>query len=192
MLAAALRAATTCCAALAATLVAAPARADAHVSVTTAFSNVIADLVAVARTPDWYERREGMDPLDADGHASRDSTHLVVQEGGPGGADVLTVRYPIDAAGIFRTFVGAGVGRAEYYAGGADTAAVPLAFRDSHHSLDAVAEVGSEWHASERLRINASVRWTDMAGEARAVRTDDGPVGAEPLVLALGLGYRFR
>lgn len=191
MLATALRAVSSCCAALATTLVATPAYADAHAPVTTAFSNLLTGLISAAKTPDWYERREGMDPLDADGQASRDSTHLVVQEDGLGGADVLTVRYPIDAAGIFRTFVGAGVGRAEYYDDGVTAAAVPLAFRDSHHSLSAVAEVGSEWHASDRLRVNASVRWTDTR-DAQAVRTDDGPVGAEPLVLALGLGYRFR
>jgi hypothetical protein len=193
MLATDFRAALTCCVAVAAALVTVPAQADPNVPVTMAFSDVLAGLGAAARTPNWYERRQGMDPLDADGHDSRDSMHLVVQEDGLGGADVLTVRYPIDADGIFRTFVGAGLGRAEYYEeNGAETTAVPLAFRDTHHSLGAVAEVGSEWHASERLRVNASVRWADMAGDARAVRTDNGPVSAEPLVLALGLGYRFR
>ena len=90
MLATALRAASTCCVALVTTLVATPAWADARPPVTTAFSNLLTDLISAARTPDWYERREGMDPLDADGHASRDVTHLVVQEDGLGGADVLT------------------------------------------------------------------------------------------------------
>lgn len=190
MLATAFRAALGCTVAAAA-LLATPARADAHFPVTTAFSNVLADLIEAAHTPAWYERREGVDPLDADGHASRDSMHLVVQEDGLGGSDVLTVRYPIDTDGIFRTFVGAGVGRANYYEERADAAVVPFAFRDSHHSLGAVAEVGSEWHASERLRVNASVRWTDT-GDAQAARTDDGPVAADPLVLAVGLGFRFR
>ena len=193
MLANALRAALTCCVAVSAALVTLPARADPNLPVTMAFSNVLADLGAAARTPNWYERREGMDPLDADGRRSRDSMHLVVQEDGLGGADVLTVRYPIDADGIFRTFIGAGLGRADYYEeNGAETTAVPLAFRQTHHALGAVAEVGSEWHASERLRVNASLRWADMADDARAVRTDNGPVGAEPLVLAVALGYRFR
>jgi len=193
MLANAVRAALTCCVALSAALVTVPARADPHVPVTMAFSDVLADLGAATRTPNWYERREGMDPLDADGHDSRSSMHLIVQEDGLGGTDALLVRYPIDADGIFRTFIGAGLGRAEYYEeNGAETNAVPLAFRDSHHSLGAVAEMGSEWHASERLRFNASLRWADIADGARAVRTDKGPVGAEPLVLAVALGYRFR
>jgi hypothetical protein len=193
MLANAARATLACCLALGAAGVAVPAWADNHLPVTMAFSDVLADLGAAAHTPNWYERREGMDPLDADGHASRDSMHLVVQEDGLGGTDVLTLRYPIDRDGMFRTFVGAGLGRAEYYEEkGVDASVVPLAFRDSHHSLGAVAEVGSEWHASERMRVNASVRWADIAGNARAVRTDNGPVGAEPLVLAVALGYRFR
>jgi hypothetical protein len=158
-----------------------------------AFSDVLAELGATDRTPQWYERREGIDPLDVDGQGSRNSLHLVVEEDGPGGADVLTLRYPIDTDGIFRTFIGAGLGRAEYYEeNGAETTAVPLAFRDTHHALGAIAELGSEWHASERLRVNASLRWADVAGDARAIRTDHGPVSAEPLVLALGLGYRFR
>jgi hypothetical protein len=193
MLANAARATLACCITVCAATVAVPARADEPLQVTMAFSDVLADLGAAARTPYWYERREGMDPLDVDGQDSRDSMHLVVQEDGLGGTDVLTLRYPVDNDGIFRTFVGAGLGRAEYYEeNGAAMALVPLAFRDTHHSLGAIAEVGSEWHASERLRFNASVRWADIAGNARAIRTDKGPVGAEPLVLALALGYRFR
>jgi hypothetical protein len=193
MLADAARVSLACCLVLGTAGFAASARADTHVPITKAFSDVLADLGVAARTPNWYERREGMDPLDADGRDARNSMHLVVQEDGVGGTDVLTLRYPIDRDGIFRTFVGAGLGRAEYYdEKGVDAAVVPLAFRNTHHSLGAVAEVGSEWHASERMRVNASVRWADIAGNARAVRTDDGPVGAEPLVLAVALGYRFR
>lgn len=183
----------TCCLAAAATMASMPAHGDSNLPGKTDFSAVLANLAATAPAALWYERREGVDPLDADGRGSRDSMHLVVQEDGPGGADVLTVRYPIDVDGIFRTFVGAGLGRAEYYEeNDAATAAVPLALRDTHHALGAVAEVGSEWHASARLRVNASVRWADVAGSARVVRTDSGPVSAQPVVLALGLGYRFR
>jgi hypothetical protein len=193
MLANVFRVTLSCCVTLCAATIATPAHADSPSTVTNEFSDVLADLGVAARLRSWYERRHGMDPLDADGHDSRDSTHLVVEEDGVGGADVLTVRYPIDADGIFRTFVGAGLGRAEYYEeGGAESAAIPLAFRETHHALGAVAEVGSEWHASDRLRVNASVRWADVAGDARAIRTEHGPVSAEPIVLALALGYRFR
>ena len=183
----------TSCIATCAALVAVPARGDSSLPVTMAFSDVLADLASSATTPLWYERREGVDPMDADGHDSRTAMHLVVEEDSLGGADVLTVRYPIDATGIFRTFVGAGLGRAEYYVeNGAETTAVPLAFRNTHHALGAVAEVGSEWHASEQLRFHASVRWADVAGDARAVHTDNGPVSAQPVVLGLAVGYRFR
>lgn len=177
------------CAALAAV----PAHADPHVPVTMAFSDVLADLAESATARLWYERREGVDPMDADGHDARTSLHVVVQEDSLGGADVLTVRYPIDGTGIFRTFVGAGLGRAEYYVeNGVETTVVPLAFRSTHHALGAVAEFGSEWHASEQLLLHASVRWADVAGDARAVRTDNGPVSAQPVVLGLAVGYRFR
>lgn len=180
-----------CCFATCAAMASVSAHGDASLPVTMAFSDVLADLAATPTL--WYERREGVDPLDVDGHDSRTSMHVVVQEDGPDGADVLTVRYPIDATGLVRTFVGAGLGRAEYYLeNGAETTAVPLAFRGTHHALGAVAEVGSEWHASEQLRVHASVRWAEVAGYAHAVRTDNGPVSAQPVVFGLALGYRFR
>jgi hypothetical protein len=182
-----------CCLVAGAAVAPVPAHADAKLDVTTAFSSVLADLATAAKSLQWLERRAGIDPMNTDGHGSRSAMHLVVQEDGLGGTDVVTVRYPLLTHGVFRTFLGAGVGRAEYYEeNGPETYAVPLAFRDTHRDLGAVAEVGSEWHASEQLRVNASVRWSDVANDARALRTDSGPVVAEPLVIGLALGYRFR
>ncbi|HEX9207712.1 MAG TPA: OmpW family outer membrane protein [Steroidobacteraceae bacterium] len=182
-----------CCVVASAALAPVPAHADAKLDVTTAFSTVLADLTAAAKNLHWLERRAGIDPMNSDARVSRSSMHLFVQEDGLGGADVVTVRYPLLAHGVFRTFLGAGLGRAEYYEErGAETYAVPLAFRDTHHDLGAVAEIGSEWNAGEQLRVNASVRWSDVANDARALRTDNGPVGAQPLVIGLALGYRFR
>jgi hypothetical protein len=45
---------------------------------------------------------------------------------------------------------------------------------------------------SDRVRFDISARWADLASEARALRTDHGPVIAQPLVFAISLGYRFR
>ena len=45
---------------------------------------------------------------------------------------------------------------------------------------------------SERVVFGADLRWVDLDGRANALSSDYGPVSANPLLLGISLGYRFR
>ena len=142
--------------------------------------------------PDWFVRCSGVDALaDAD-QTINQSVLLRLQEDRLDGTDLLTVRYALDADGVFRTFLGAGLGRSEYYPEDLRSTDIPLSLRGRRTALGAAAELGGEWSLSDRVHLNASARWADLAQDARALRTDHGPVVAQPVVLAVSFGYRFR
>lgn len=142
--------------------------------------------------PDWFQRCSGIDALADVNHAISKGMLLRLQEDRIDGTDLLTLRYALDSNGVFRTFIGAGLGRTEYYAEDLRSSEIPLSLRGKRTALGAAAELGGEWSVGEQVRVNASARWADIADEARALRTDHGPVVAQPLVLALSVGYRFR
>jgi hypothetical protein len=145
-----------------------------------------------ANDPDWFERVSGVDPSADGDQLIAQGMLLRLQEDRIDGTDLLTLRYSLDSSGTVRTFVGAGLGRSVYYAEDLRSTEVPLSLRGKHTMLGAAAEVGTEWAVSEQVRLDLSARWADLASEARVLRTDHGPVVAQPLVLVISLGYRFR
>ncbi len=142
--------------------------------------------------PDWFERVSGVD-------ASADGDQLIaqgmllrLQEDRIDGTDLLTLRYSLDSSSRLHTFVGAGLGRSVYYAEDLRSTEIPLSLRGKRTTFGAAAELGGEWAVSDEVRFNVSARWADLASEARALRTDHGPVIAQPVVLVVSIGYRFR
>ena len=142
--------------------------------------------------PDWFERVSGVD-------ASADSDQLIaqgmllrLQEDRIDGTDLLTLRYSLDSDTAFHTYVGAGLGRSVYYAEDLHSTEIPLSLRSKHMNLGAAAEFGGVWAVSDRMHFDLSARWADLASQARALRTDHGPVVAQPVVFAVSLAYRFR
>ena len=106
---------------------------------------------------------------------------------------MLTARYTLRDSGALRTYAGAGLNQAQYFHD-ADDGPGPTFFtrRNRGRSLGAAAEVGAELRVSERVLVSADVRWADLDERAEALRAESGPVGADPVVVGVGVGYRFR
>ena len=136
--------------------------------------------------PDWLQFRSGDEPVEVTASAGAGALSLVVQEDRPDGTELLTARYTLLDRGDLRTYAGAGLNRAQYFG--------PTLFtrRNRHTSMGAAAEVGAELQLSERILFNAGVRWADLAEDAEALHSENGPVAADALMLGLSVGYRFR
>jgi len=141
--------------------------------------------------PDWLRR------LDADRPSATTADDgdvcVTLQDDRPDGFELLTARYTLHEAGVLRTYAGAGLNRAQYFQDDPEDPG-PTWFnkRNRRTSLGAAAEIGAEVQVSSRMRVNADLRWIDLDSRAEALRTDHGPVVAEPLMLGVAIGYRFR
>jgi len=140
--------------------------------------------------PQWLVE-QSQDAIDPDAPAADTVAQLVVQQDRRDGAELLTVRYPLAERGALRTYAGAGLNRAVYFADDAG-APVMLTRRNRHSSLGVAAEVGAELQLSRRLMVNADLRWADLAEDAVLLRADEGYVGADPLSVGVSVGWRFR
>jgi hypothetical protein len=140
--------------------------------------------------PQWLVE-QSQDALDPDAPAGDTVAQLVVQQDRRDGAEMLTVRYPFATRGALRTYAGAGLNRAVYFA---DDAAAPtmLTRRNRQSSLGAAAEVGAELQMSPRLMLSADLRWADLDADAVLLRADDGYVGADAVAIGVSVGWRFR
>ncbi len=143
-------------------------------------------------SPDWLQRRSGTDPLEFTVPPEGEDARLVLQEDRPDGTDLVTVRYAFDDTGAFRTYAGAGMNRAVYFMDGADPGPSLMSRRNRRSSIGAAAEFGAELRFSEHLALNADLRWFDLDDRAYALRSAAGPVGADPVMLGLTVGYRFH
>lgn len=139
--------------------------------------------------PGWLLERT-RDPTDPSLVAD-ELAQLVVQRDRPDGAELLTLRYPLLAHGRLRTYAGAGLNRAVYFAddGGAP---VLLIRRNREQSLGAAAELGAELQLGGRVMLSADLRWADLHDDAILLRSGDGLVGADPVSVGVALGWRFR
>jgi opacity protein-like surface antigen len=147
---------------------------------------------ASSNKPDWL-REQSQSGLDDDSTASTsDSLQLVVQQDRRDGTDLLTLRYPLAAAGNLRTYAGAGLNRAVYYADAGYTVPTFISRSNRHRSTGAAAELGAELRLSEQVMVNAGVRWVDLDQQAILLRTADGLVGADPVSVGVSLGWRFH
>lgn len=140
--------------------------------------------------PAWLleQSHDDMDPEPAPGD---DGLQLVLQEDRRDGADLLTLRHPLAAAGPLRTYAGAGLNQAVYFTNTSDGPALNNR-RNRHRSLGGAAELGAELRFSERVNLTADVRWIEIDDTAQVIKSERGLVGADPVTYGVSLGWRFR
>lgn len=153
---------------------------------------ILARTLTVVRReqPAWLVE-ESQATLDPGADPSDSVAQLVMQQDRRDGADLLTVRYPLVSRGALRTYAGAGLNRAVYFADDAN-APVMLTRRNRQSSLGAAAEFGAELQLSRQLMVGADLRWADLADDATLLRAEDGYVGADSVSVGVSVGWRFR
>ncbi len=147
-----------------------------------------------AETPDWLHHRTGGRLVDGTAPPAGSDLCVVLQEDRPDGTELVTARYTMRDQGALRTYVGAGVNRAQYFHDAGDDDPGPTLFnrRNRHTSFGVAAELGAELHVTRRVLLSADLRWADLDARAEALRAEHGPVAADSLLLGLVVGYRFR
>jgi hypothetical protein len=140
--------------------------------------------------PEWLleQSHDDMDPEPAPGD---DGLQLVLQEDRRDGAELLTLRHPLADLGPLRTYAGAGLNQAVYYADSGDGPALNNR-RNRHRSLGGAAELGAELRFGERVNLTADVRWIDIDDAAEIIKCSSGLVAADPVTYGVSLGWRFR
>lgn len=156
----------------------------------------VASSLAVAgdEGPDWLDpqwlSRPSSSPVDSPPQRS-DQVLLVAQRERNDGAEMLTLRFPVAELGPVLAYAGAGLNRTVYFA----ETEFGETFTTGHgrnRSLGAAAELGAEWHVTDRLAMSADLRWIDLASDAGLLRSGQSLVAADPLALGVSLGWRFR
>ena len=140
--------------------------------------------------PEWLVERSH-EEFDPESQASDDSLQLVVQRDRRDGADLLTVRHSLVTMGALRAYAGAGINRTKYFVDQGDTQELLLR-RNRDSAVGAAAELGAELRVSEQLMLSADLRWADLADDAELLRNDGNLIVADPLVMGLTVGWRFR
>jgi OmpW family len=141
------------------------------------------------KRPDWIVE-QSHDTVDPQTHPGDDSAQLVLQQDRRDGADLLTLRYPLAEHGALRAYAGAGLNQAVYFQDDGEPAI--MSGRNRARSLGAAAELGAEFRLSERLLLQADLRWADLDEQAALLRSEDGLVGADAVSLGVSIGWRFR
>jgi len=141
------------------------------------------------KRPDWIVE-QSHDAVDPQTRPGEDSAQLVLQQGRRDGADLLTLRYPLAEHGALRAYAGAGLNQAVYFEDGGEPAI--MSRRNRARSLGAAAELGAELRLSERLLLQADLRWADLDEQAALLRSEDGLVGADAVSLGVAIGWHFR
>jgi opacity protein-like surface antigen len=139
--------------------------------------------------PDWLLRPSSS--LADEESQSSDAMQLVLQRHRIDGAELLTLRVPIATFNTVLAYAGAGVNRAKYLVDVNDSQASTTGY-GRRRSLGAAAELGAEWHVTQRLAMSADLRWIDLAADAGLLRSGDSLVAADPVSLGVRLGWRFR
>lgn len=141
------------------------------------------------KRPDWIVE-QSHDTVDPQTRPGEDSAQLVLQQDRRDGADLLTLRYPLAEHGALRAYAGAGLNQAVYFEDGDEPAI--MSRRNRARSLGAAAELGAELRLSERLLLQADLRWADLDEQAALLRSEDGLVGADAVSLGIAIGWHFR
>ena len=141
------------------------------------------------KRPDWIVE-QSHDEIDPRARPGDDSAQLVLQQDRRDGADLLTLRYPFAERGTWRAYAGAGLNQAVYFEDGGEPAI--MSRRNRARSLGAAAEIGADLRLSERLLLQADLRWADLDEQAALLRSEDGLVGADAVSLGVSIGWHFR
>lgn len=140
--------------------------------------------------PDWLQHRSRREPVSPLPETS--PAYVVLQDDRADGMDVVTLRYRLAGQGPLRAYAGAGLNHARYFEDHAVAGPTLLSRRDRQSDFGATAEFGAELALNERVRLNADLRWADLDERGDLLQTADGPVLADPVMLGISLGYRFR
>jgi hypothetical protein len=146
--------------------------------------------MSIHSKPEWFLNVSRHD-FDELGILTDGSLQLVLQKERCDGAELLTLRYPVVVAGRLRTYAGVGLNRAVYFSA---SESGPTFFnrRNRHRSLGGAAEFGVELPLSERIHLNADLRWIDIDKNAVMLRTEQGLVAADAVSAGVSLRWRFR
>jgi hypothetical protein len=168
-----------------------PATSEAQPSGVGRIQEFLRHQIRLARRsrPDWIVE-QSHDTIDPQARPGDESAQLVLQQDRRDGADLLTLRYPLAERGGMRAYAGAGLNQAVYFEDGVEPAIMSRRNRD--RSLGAAAELGAELRLSERLMLQADVRWADIDAQAALLRSEDGLVGADAVSLGVSVGWHFR
>jgi opacity protein-like surface antigen len=142
--------------------------------------------------PDWLHHQSRQDRAATANSREAGAAYVVLQEDRADGTDLVTLRYALVQQGALRAYAGAGLNRAQYYVD-EDTAGPSLLTRRNRHAaVGPAAELGAELAVNERVSVNADVRWADFDQRADLLRGSFGPVAADPVMVGVSVGYRFR
>lgn len=141
------------------------------------------------KRPDWIVE-QSHDDIDPQVRTGDDSAQLVLQQDRRDGADLLTLRYPLAEHKALRAYAGAGLNQTVYFEDGGEPAIMSRRNRD--RSLGAAAELGAELRLSERLLLQADLRWAELDEQASLLRSEDGLVGADAVSVGVSIGWHFR
>lgn len=110
------------------------------------------------------------------------------------------VYYPMASQSVFQPYVGLGLNYTTFFQEDLTSEMEGLGFSnlDLDDSWGLAAQIGADFMLSDRVMLNAQVRWIDIDTEASV----DGPtalgvgktkvdVDVDPMVYMVGLGYKF-
>lgn len=108
------------------------------------------------------------------------------------------IYYPLDNKSAFQPYVGAGINYTWIYDESVGSSASAAGFDDFHasNSWGWAAQVGADYMLTDRLMINAQMRYIDIDTDAYVSNTTLGvraavDVEVDPFVYMIGLGYKF-
>jgi opacity protein-like surface antigen len=142
-------------------------------------------------TPDWlHHQSEGRASQQPERDAG--AAYLVLQEDRPDGMDLVTLRFALVQQGALQAYAGAGLNRSQFYVDEPAAGPSMLTRGNRHAAFGPAAELGAELALNARVSVNADVRWCDLDERANLLRGTYGPVAADPVMLGVTVGYRFR
>lgn len=141
--------------------------------------------------PDWLQHVSRQKPAASLPDAN--AAYVVLQDDRADGMDLVTLRYRLAGQGPLRAYAGAGLNHAKYFDDVSAAGPSLLTRRNSRRDVGPTAELGAEFAFTERVRLNADLRWADLDDSADdMLNTAYGPVLTDPVTLGISLGYRFR
>lgn len=107
------------------------------------------------------------------------------------------VYYPLDSKSAFQPYIGAGINYTWFFDESVSSDAKALGFDGMKikNSWGWAAQVGADYMLTDKLMLNAQIRYIDIDTTAYASHSTLGrakvDVDVEPLVYMVGLGYKF-
>lgn len=101
----------------------------------------------------------------------------------------LLLQYHFNHAGKIRPYVGAGMNYTIFYNNGLHAGATPVSI--DNHSFGPALQIGVDVDITKRVFLNADLKKIWMRTGASAGGTSLGTLYIDPLIVGVGVGYRF-